>query len=92
VITEYLPSEAMLAGTVSCEFESLPLMPGIYQLDLYLGDEFTDYDWIYEAISFEVLAADILGSGRLPPASDGPVFWHARWSFADATELADAPV
>ena len=92
VITEYLPSETMSAGTVSCDFESLPLMPGTYYLDLYLGDEFEDYDRIYEAISFEVLPADIFGSGRLPPASDGPIFWHARWSFTRAPELTGASV
>ena len=92
VIAEYLPAEAMSAGTVSCDFDSLPLMPGIYHLDLYLGDEYMDYDCIYEAISFEVLPADIFGSGRLPPGSDGPIFWRARWSFAHATEPVGAPL
>jgi hypothetical protein len=53
-------------GTIACEFESLPLMPGTYLLDLYFGnfgDITRDFDVIREAISFEVVPADVFGYG-----------------------------
>jgi lipopolysaccharide transport system ATP-binding protein len=71
------------SGTITCGFESLPLMPGTYLLDLYLGDfgdPSRDVDIIRDAISFEVVPADLLGTGMLPNAADGPIFWTAKWT------------
>jgi hypothetical protein len=75
---------AVLRGTVSCTFAPLPLMPGTYFLELDFGDfgDITgDLDLVKEAVSFEIIAADLLGSGRLPRPIDGPVFWPATWTF-----------
>jgi lipopolysaccharide transport system ATP-binding protein len=72
-------------GKITCSFESLPLMPGTYVLDLYFGDfadPSRDLDVIREAISLEIVSADLLGTGRLPSASDGPIFWTAKWTVA----------
>lgn len=72
------------SGTITCAFERLPLMPGTYLLDLYLGDfgdPSRDLDIIRDAISFEVVPADLLGTGMLPRPIDGPVFWPATWTF-----------
>jgi lipopolysaccharide transport system ATP-binding protein len=66
-------------GTVVCTIEKIPLMPGGYVIDLYLGDARGDFDVIDEATSFEVLAADVTGGGRLPPSSSGPVYCSANW-------------
>jgi lipopolysaccharide transport system ATP-binding protein len=71
------------SGTITCRFESLPLMPGTYLLDLFFGDfgdTTRDLDVVSQAISFEVIATDVLGTGLLPPAADGPVFWTAKWT------------
>jgi lipopolysaccharide transport system ATP-binding protein len=71
-------------GRVTCRFEGLPLMPGTYLLDLYFGDfgdPSRELDIIRDAISFEVVPADLLGTGMLPRPMDGPVFWPARWTF-----------
>jgi hypothetical protein len=55
-------------------------MPGRYYLDLSFGSELIyDVDEIHEAISFDVIPADVFGSGRLPPATAGPVFWPAKF-------------
>ena len=70
-------------GTVVCTIERLPLMPGNYTIDLYLGDANGDFDVIYEATSFEVLAADVTGSGRLPPSTLGPLYCDANWHLLD---------
>jgi lipopolysaccharide transport system ATP-binding protein len=70
-------------GTVICAIEKIPLMPGSYGIDLYLGDASGDFDVIDDATSFEVLAADVTGNGRLPPASLGPVYCDANWRLID---------
>ena len=82
--------DPMARGTVVCAIEKLPLMPGSYTIDLYLGDANGDLDVIYEATSFEALAADVTGSGRLPPASGGPIFCEARWLLAADESLKSA--
>jgi lipopolysaccharide transport system ATP-binding protein len=75
--------DPLARGTVVCRIEKLPLMPGSYSIDLYLGDANGDLDVIYEATSFEVLAADVTGSGRLPPSSLGPLYCDATWRLLD---------
>jgi lipopolysaccharide transport system ATP-binding protein len=75
--------DPLARGTVVCTIEKLPLMPGNYTIDLYLGDANGDFDVINEATSFEVLAADVTGSGRLPPSSLGPLYCDANWRLLD---------
>jgi hypothetical protein len=68
-------------------FERLPLMPGTYLLDLCFGDfsdPSRDLDIIRDAIPFEVVTADLLGTGMLPRPTDGPVFWPATWTFSSS--------
>ncbi len=82
-------AQRVSSGTITCGFESLPLMPGTYQLDLYLGDfgdPSRDLDIIRDAISFEVVPADLLGTGMLPNPADGPIFWTAKWRAGIAGE------
>jgi hypothetical protein len=66
----------------------LPLMPGTYSADLFLGDSYRDYDVVLDAISFEVVAADVFGSGRLPDADCGSVFWPASWTYLPKSPTA----
>jgi lipopolysaccharide transport system ATP-binding protein len=75
--------EAVPAGVVVCEISSLELMPGRYAVDLWLEDfsNWAGLDMISDAISFEVVPGDLLGTGRLPPTNEGPVFCRARWEF-----------
>jgi lipopolysaccharide transport system ATP-binding protein len=72
-------------GIVECSIDPLPLMPGKYFIDLWLGDLSHDIDVVFDAISFEVTPADLLGSGHLPPSSLGPVFCPAQWSLDRGT-------
>jgi hypothetical protein len=70
-------------GTISCNFERLPLMPGTYILDLYFGDfadQTRDLDIVIDAVSIEVFPADIYGTGFTPRSMDGPIFCHADWT------------
>jgi lipopolysaccharide transport system ATP-binding protein len=84
VNNDFLPSyelaRPVASGTVACDFDWLPLMPGTYSLDLYLGtNPYDDSDIIHDAISFEVVPADVFGTGKLPDASWGMIFWPAKW-------------
>ncbi len=69
------------AGEVCVLFPTMPLMPGRYGVDLYLGDDYGDVDTVLDAISFVVHATDVFGSGRLPPPSAGPLLVQAAWQF-----------
>jgi lipopolysaccharide transport system ATP-binding protein len=71
--------EPAVQGTIVCDVPDLRLLPGTYCADLSLGDAAGDFDVIAGAISFEVLPADLLGTGRLPSPANGPVFCRANW-------------
>jgi hypothetical protein len=72
-------SAAISQGVVTCRFDSVPLMPGRYVLDLYLGDQHHDTDIVHDAASFEVVAGELLGSGLMPPRGAGPIFLPATF-------------
>lgn len=54
-------------------------MPGTYLVDLFFGNESRDLDTVHEAITLEVVPADVFGSGKLPPKATGPILWPATW-------------
>jgi lipopolysaccharide transport system ATP-binding protein len=64
---------------ICCNFDQVPLMPGTYLVDLYFGNESRDIDTVQEAITFEVIPADVFGSGKLPPPAAGPIVWPATF-------------
>lgn len=95
VNNDFLPSFELArpveSGAVVCDFDWLPLMPGTYSLDLYLGtNPYADIDVIHDAISFEVLPADVFGTGKLPEAAWGMIFWPARWRLEPQCVQAEA--
>jgi lipopolysaccharide transport system ATP-binding protein len=70
-------------GSITCRLDKLPLMPGSYLLDLYLGDhghDKRDLDVVQDAIGFEVIPADVFETGKLPPSHVGPIYWPATWN------------
>jgi len=69
-------------GRITCHYDSHPLMPGYYSIDLYLGNGVDNIDVIYSAITFEVIEEDVFGTGKLPPSMAGPICWPARWTFS----------
>ena len=76
-------NEVSTEAVITCQFDRMPLMPGTYYLDLYLGDPFGDIDVVTDAISFEVFPSDVFGTGRLPPQLAGPLFLSAHWTLKD---------
>ena len=67
------------SGIIVCSFDSLPLMPGSYSIDVWFGDVTHDIDVVYDAVGFDVSAADVFGSGKIPARNFGSVFFPARW-------------
>lgn len=73
------PAKPTHSGSIECRIEKLPLMPGTYNLDLYFGSHRQNLDIIADAVQFEVTPADVFGTGKLPPATAGNIFWPATW-------------
>lgn len=51
---------------ITFEMKNTALMPGIYSIDLFLGDGAADLDSIPGAFTIEVESRDIMGSGLMP--------------------------
>ena len=71
-------------GRVACRIPRLPLMPGRYSMDLYLGDQHASLDRVLDAVSFTILPSDVYGTGKLPPAHAGSIVWSADWTLLPA--------
>jgi len=83
--------EAITAGTLICHLRDLPLLQGNYLVDIYLGEEYANLDIVYDAISFEVLPADVFDSGQVPTTHDGTIFWPAEIELIPAGEAVSSP-
>jgi lipopolysaccharide transport system ATP-binding protein len=73
------------SGTVICALDNPPLLPGRYSFDLYLSDTsgaHDVFDAVSDAISFDVQAADVFGTGQLP-AQSSLIYWPARFAFTN---------
>ena len=66
-------------------------MPGIYSIDLYLGNEVNDLDVVYDAISFDVLPDDVFQSGKIPPSAAGHLVLPATWTVEAKTDSSVIP-
>ena len=88
------------SGILTCSLSGLPLLPGRYLVDLWLADfsySMEPFDMVADACWFEVSPMDMLGCGKLPPPSEGPVFVSGEWSLrpnlshdtSDASKVAE---
>ena len=83
---KYLPTQPCTKGTVKLTFDSLPLYPGIYTIDLFMGDEIRSLDCIESAMTFEVNSSNYMGSGRLPSSACGSFLIKGSWSLQEHNE------
>jgi len=77
----YFVNRDIVQGTVSCFVPNINLTVGRYYLNLAiisLKDGET-YDHLTQAAAFDVLAADVFGTGKIPDASGGPCFFFSEW-------------
>lgn len=85
---QYQPTENYEGGSIICQLRELPLLEGTYTIDLILSGEYHLMDAIYDAISFEVIPVDVFGSGEVPQAHDGTIFWAAEFEYRHAKDSA----
>jgi len=71
------------SGVIACRIPQLPLMPGRYHVDLYFEGSFEVIEHIPEALTFDVLPADVFGTGYLPPPQNGPIAWPVTYELRD---------
>jgi lipopolysaccharide transport system ATP-binding protein len=71
------------SGTITCDLGDVPLVPGRYFVDLYLGDHYRDFDKVESAVEIDVEQTDYYGTGKLCPPSAGSVRWSATWHLSD---------
>ncbi|HVA80764.1 MAG TPA: ABC transporter ATP-binding protein [Candidatus Binataceae bacterium] len=82
-VAGYRFENAITIGTITCCINDLPLTPGTYFIDLYLGDHHQDFDIVFEAATIEVIPADVFGTGKLPPPGTAIVYIPAAWQLSD---------
>jgi hypothetical protein len=61
----------------------LPLTPGNYTVDFYLGDPHVDYDMVKAAANIRVESTDYYGSGHPPSDIWGSTLLDAHWTIAE---------
>jgi hypothetical protein len=76
-------------GTIVCQLDRLPLMPGSYTIDLYFGDHHSSMDRVENAISFSIVSSDVFGTGKLPPRHCGAFFWPAKWTLKNESSATE---
>jgi lipopolysaccharide transport system ATP-binding protein len=76
-------------GLACCRIPNLPLLPGTYVLSFNCSTVYTpgSLDSLHRALTIKVEEADFYGTGRLPPASNGPFLIRTDWEFL-ADQLA----
>ncbi|RUM36872.1 MAG: ABC transporter ATP-binding protein [Desulfobulbus sp.] len=66
-------------GSLVCRLSMLSLMPGNYRVNLYCGTAGQLADKITNAFSFDVIAGDFFGAGKLPPPGTVHVLAPHEW-------------
>jgi len=63
----------------SVRIDSLPLKPGIYTMEVYVGDGATVYDYYDRGFTFEVVAPPTIHHHSLPDDSQGHFVLNQEW-------------
>ena len=72
-------------GRVRCKIPRLPLISGIYNINLYVSINGSVSDWVQNAASFQVQSADFFGTGQLPPSTHGSFLVDHFWELHKTT-------
>lgn len=64
---------------LTCEVPALPLTPGSYHVELVLTDGYHELERLERADKFEILFADLLGTGKIPNKRQCNVILPASW-------------
>lgn len=68
------------SGVAILEIKDLQLLPGIYFCDFYLGDGYYDYDFLENALEFEIFQSRVVKTERVPSHETiGSLAVNAKW-------------
>jgi lipopolysaccharide transport system ATP-binding protein len=67
-------------GTVVCRIPCLPLNAGRYSFNAIGRVNTIIADWLSDVATFDVVAGDFYGSGRIPDASQGQFLFQQTWT------------
>lgn len=74
--------ERVSNSRIEVTIPSLVLAPGQYQIDLAMQDPPELIDYVERAASFDVVFADLFGTGKIPDAKQGHVVLPSQWKLA----------
>jgi lipopolysaccharide transport system ATP-binding protein len=67
------------SGSVRCRIPALPLIPGVYMMDVWCKASEVMVDFVAHASELTVSESDFFGSGKLPPHDDGDFLVYHEW-------------
>lgn len=75
---------------VVCEIKDIPLSPGNYALKVALasGHQSNDIDVVQEAGEFDIMPADLFGSGQLPSINQGSIAVFSDWKMMSEEQIS----
>lgn len=76
------------SGMLEAELSEIPLVPGIYRVDLEVVSTDEIFDYIEHVMDLRVIANDYLGTGELPNEGQALFAMKSRWSVAPDRILA----
>jgi lipopolysaccharide transport system ATP-binding protein len=86
-LSQHSPLASLPArGVARCHVPAIPLVPGSYALSFNCTTVHNpgNLDYLERAVALHVEAADVFGTGRLPPARNGSFLVKGEWSFLTA--------
>ncbi|QOV87965.1 ABC transporter ATP-binding protein [Humisphaera borealis] len=78
------------SGRMTLEVPSLPLTPGNYYVELVMADDQGYIDRVERADKLDIVFGDMLGTGKIPSASQSVVVLPAHWDIAGGLDRAAA--
>jgi lipopolysaccharide transport system ATP-binding protein len=72
------------AGTIRCRIHELPLLPGVYPLDVWCKVDESIADRLGHVGDLTVSEGDFFGSGKLPPREGGEFLVSHDWELSEA--------
>ena len=73
------PKKEYNSAIIKCRLSNIPLLQGEYSVDLWLGDDLSDLDAIFGYLHFSINETDLYGSGKLPHAQLGVIYFNPQW-------------
>lgn len=77
-LTDDIPTN----GRLICSIGTLPLMPGLYSMTVFLKTGLEVVDYIEDAVTFQVEEGDVYGTGKLPPKG---IFLLPKYSWSNVS-------